>query len=178
MDFFIQFGLLFANITWPVLVCLIVGLALILIEIFQPGFGVFGIIGLILLIASIVLRAIFRQPEDNVLAQVFIMILLMAVIILAGFCFMIYSSKKGWLSRTAFVEKETAVNAEISDGTEDYRDLVGKIGMAVTDLRPIGKISIGGQTYDAQAESFFITKGDGVEVAEVEGSKIIVRIVE
>lgn len=178
MGFFAQFGLLFANMTWPVVVCLVAGITFVLIEIFQPGFGVFGSLGLILIAAGMVLRGVFRQPEDSVLAQMFIMLLIISIIILAGFCFMVFSSKKGWLSRTAFVEKETAVSKEISDGTSDYRNLLGKIGMTVTDLRPVGKIAIDGNTLDAQAESFFITKGEGVKVVETEGGKIVVRLVE
>lgn len=178
MEFFTQFGLLFSNMTWPVVVCLAVGLALLIVEIFQPGFGVFGVSGILLLVGGIILRAVFNQPEDNVLAQVFIQILIISIIVILGFIFMVFSSKKGWLSRSAFIEKGTAVDTERSEGTADYRELNGKIGMATTDLRPIGKIALDGNTFDAQAESFFIKKGDGVKVVEVEGSKIVVRLVE
>ena len=75
MEFFHQYNLLFANMQWYVVVCLILGLVLLFIEIFQPGFGFFGISGFILLGLSLILRAVFRQPEDNALMQVFQLLL-------------------------------------------------------------------------------------------------------
>jgi membrane-bound serine protease (ClpP class) len=161
--------------TWPVMVCLIVGLVFVMIEIFQPGFGVFGTIGLLLLVLGIVLRAVFSQEEDNILAQIFIMLFFISIIIILAFIIMVKSSKMGWLSRTPLIEKSTAVSSGISEGTHDYTRLKDKIGIATTDMRPIGKIRIDDEILDAQAEGFYIKKGEGVKVIETRGGTIIVR---
>ena len=178
MDFFLQIGYLFTNMTWPVIVCLIVGLVFVMIEIFQPGFGVFGTVGLLLLILGVVLRVIFRQEEDNVLAQIFILLFFISLIIIGGFIIMVKSSKMGWLSRSPFIEKSTAVSPGISEGTKDYTYLKDKIGYAATDLKPTGKINIDGVVEDAYAEGFFIKKGEGIKVVDVKGGKITVRRIE
>ncbi len=178
MDFFIQIGLLFSNMTWPVIICLIVGIVFLMIEIFQPGFGVFGTIGLLLLILGIVLRAVFSQEEDNILAQVFIMLFLLSLIVVIGFIVMVKSSKMGWLSRTPFIEKSTAVSTGISEGTKDYTYLRDKIGIAVTNLRPTGKIKVDNVVEDAYAEGFFIDKGEGIKVVDIIGGKITVRRID
>ncbi|MFW5780734.1 MAG: NfeD family protein [Bacillota bacterium] len=175
MEFFVQIGLLFANMTWPVMVCLIVGLLFVMIEIFQPGFGVFGTIGLLLLILGIILRAIYSQDEDNVLAQIFIILFFVSIIIISAFIIMVKSSKMGWLSRSPLIEKSTAVSTGISEGTTDYTRLKDKIGIATTNLRPTGKIRIDDEILDAYAEGFYIKKGEGVKVIETRGGIVTVR---
>lgn len=175
MDFFIQIGLLFTNMTWPVIVCLIVGIVLVLIEIFQPGFGAFGTVGLLLLVLAIVLRSIFHQDEDNVLAQIFIMLFFLSIVIIVAFIIMVKSSKMGWLSRTPFIEKSTAISTDISEGARDYSFFKDKIGIAETSLRPTGKIKIDDIVEDAYAEGFFIKKGDAIKVIDISGGKITVR---
>lgn len=178
MEFFMQIGYLFSNMTWPVVVCLIIGIIFLMIEIFQPGFGVFGTVGMSLLILGVVLRAIYRRPEDNLLAQIFIMLFFVSIIVVTAFIIMVKSSKMGWLSRTPFIEKSTAVSTGMSEGTADYSYLKGKIGVATTDLKPTGKINIDDEVVDAYAEGFFISKGEGIKVTEISGGRISVRRVE
>lgn len=178
MDFFMQIGFLFSNMTWPVVVCLIVGIIFLMIEIFQPGFGVFGTVGLLLLVLGVVLRAIYRQPEDNLLAQIFILLFFVSIIVIVAFIIMVKTSKTGWLSRTPFIEKSTAVSTGFSEGTGDFSRLKDKIGVAVTDLKPTGKINVDDELFDAYAEGFFISKGEGIKITEISGGKISVRRIE
>lgn len=176
MEFFYQFGLLFSNMQWYVAVCLVIGLALLLIEVFQPGFGMFGILGTVLLAVGTILRAIFHTPEDDVLVQVFQLIFLLAIIILIAFILFLIGNKRNWFKRSSiFTQNDTAVDTVFSDGTENFNMLKGKNGVTATDLRPVGKATIDRKTYDVVAESFFIDKGTKVEVIAVEGSKITVR---
>ena len=163
--------------TWPVIVCLIVGLVFVMIEIFQPGFGVFGTVGLLLLILGVVLRVIFVRKKTMFWRR-FYFIVPYIVNYYRGFIIMVKSSKMGWLSRSPFIEKSTAVSPGISEGTKDYTYLKDKIGYAATDLKPTGKINIDGVVEDAYAEGFFIKKGEGIKVVDVKGGKITVRRIE
>lgn len=174
MGFFQQFGLLFSNMQWYVIVCLILGLVLLFIEIFQPGFGIFGIFGFILLAASVVLRAVFHAEGDEVLTQVFQLILFQFIIVGGAFGLFLLANKKKWLKRTAFSQEDTAVDPDYSDGTANFNYLVGKKGVANTDLRPSGKAVVEGNVYDVVAENFFIEKGAKLEVKSTEGVKITV----
>lgn len=177
MEFFRQFGLLFTNMEWYVIVCLILGLVLLFIEIFQPGFGVFGIFGFILLIASVVLRAVFRAEEDEVLTQIFQLLLFQFVLVGGAFGLFMLANKRKWLKKTPFIQEATAVDPDFSDGTANFKELVGRRGAASTDLRPAGKAVIDGGIYDVVAENFFIEKGARLEVKSVEGVKIVVAAV-
>lgn len=53
--------------------------------------------------------------------------------------------------------------------------LIGKIGIAMTDLRPAGKIEIAGEWYDGQSEAEYLTKGTQVKVIDVKNNYLIVR---
>ena len=52
--------------------------------------------------------------------------------------------------------------------------MVGKEGVATTDLHPSGKAVFDGEIYDVVAENFFIDKGAEIVVKSVEGVKITV----
>ena len=175
MTFFYQFGLLFSNMAWYVIVCLVIGIVLLAIEAIQPGFGVFGISGIVLLVLSVVLRAVFHKPDDNVLMQCFQFVLLNLIILAIGVGFLVLAQKKGWFKKTSIFLNGTAVNEEFSDGTKNYADLIGKEGVAVTILRPSGKAEIEGAVYDVESSNFLIEKGENIVVVATEGGVIKVN---
>lgn len=172
--FFTQFGLLFANMQWFVIVCFLVGLAFLAVEIFVPGFGFFGISGIVLLVASVVLRAVFHAENDQPVLQAFQFVLIDAIIIGLGLGFLVLAQKKGWLKKTSIFHTGTAVDEKRSDGTVDYGFLKGQEGVAATILRPSGKIEIDGAVYDAESEGFVIEKGEKIVVTEIRDG--IVRV--
>jgi membrane-bound serine protease (ClpP class) len=55
--------------------------------------------------------------------------------------------------------------------------LKGKNGVAITTLRPSGKITIDGQTYDAMAVSGMIDKGTNILVTKVEAAQLYVEMI-
>jgi len=178
MVFFVQLGLLFSNMQWFVIVCLCVGLVSLFIEIFQPGFGIFGITGVILLILGIILRAVFHSPNDNTLIQTFQLILLLFIFIAGTLLFFMIGNKKKWWKKSPFSQDETAVDVNFSEGTENFSSLIGKNGIATTDLHPVGKMLYNGKTYDVVAENFFVDNGKKLKVIAVEGVKITVKNIE
>ena len=60
-------------------------------------------------------------------------------------------------------------------GATGLASLAGKRGVAVTDLRPAGKVEIDGAPVDAVTQAEFIGKGLPVEVMEVDGFRVVVR---
>ena len=96
------------------------------------------------------------------------------IFIVIAFLILAVTAKKGWLNRSPLIESSTAVAFGHSDGTADYSALVGAVGVARTDLRPVGKVEIDAVLYDVVTEGFFIKNGEAVRVVSVEGSKITV----
>ena len=150
----------------------IIGLILVAIEVFAiPGFGITGISGIILIIAGLTLAMIdnnvFREtgtfnilvilkPFGIVVASVF-------VGLIAG----IYFSKKLLLSP---MFPNLSLSSKLDDskgfvGTDlKIKTMIGKEGIAVTILRPSGKVEIEGEWYDAVSEYGHIEKGEKVKV--------------
>jgi len=60
---------------------------------------------------------------------------------------------------------------------KDYSHLLGKEGIAITMLRPAGKVEIDSERYSVLTQGEIIEAGTKVRVIEVEGSHIVVEAV-
>jgi membrane-bound serine protease (ClpP class) len=148
-----------------------VGMVLGIIEIFVPGFGIFGIMGIIMSILGIVFRIIVGVT----LTQVFIMVF----IVFAAFLFLIliftYSARFGLLSKTGFVETRTAVPKDYATDERNHANLLGKEGLTQTVCKPVGKVLIDNLTYQVYSNGEYLPKNTYVKVIEVDGAEIIVK---
>lgn len=162
---------LFTSMQWYVILMLCVGLVLLFIELFIPGFGVFGISGLVCIAGGIVTHAVITQS----IVQVLGLILIFSLIIIILFLILIRSARYGLLGKTPFVENKTAVPVNYQNQSE-FAFLVGKAGVAVTDMRPAGKILIDDKVYEGiEKNADMVEKGERIKVVEVEGIKIVVE---
>ena len=154
------------------LVFLIAGICMIFVEELMPGFGVFGILGIIFTITGMVLRVLCPVCTGHWAAQIGLMAFFQVAFAGVGWVIVLLLARLGILEKTPFVQTATAVDVERSDGTADYSYLVGTEGVATTDLRPVGKGVFSGKTYDVDSDGTFITKGDAIRVEHTEGVRI------
>jgi membrane-bound ClpP family serine protease len=154
----------FATLTVPVAVCFIVGLLCLVLEMFTPGFGVPGLIGIILLITSVVLRA-------DSLANALLMLAIVFVVFGVALGVFIHSASKGRLSRSKLVLKE-AINQSAARG--DSAQYLGMKGVALTALRPAGSMLADGRRLDVLTDGEFIEKGAAVVITRLDGPSIFV----
>jgi len=154
---------------WEIL-ALLGGITLIAVEIFVlPGFGVAGILGIILTFGSLLLIMLqndyfdFSGVESRQLgAAVGVTITgifgLILLILIGGY----------QILNTRFFQKialQTTLETQEGYTSKAYNDeLIGKTAIAHTVLRPVGKISIEGKLYDAVSDGNFIEKGQQVIV--------------
>ena len=153
----------------PCLILCIVGIALLIIELFLPGFGVSGIMGILCLASVIVIQFITATPT----AAYIVFAVLMAVLILMIVLFM-RSMKKGILFRSPIVLKEKIEAEAVTPSSVDIDSLIGKQGIAATPLRPSGIVIIDGKRYSVETQAVFVDKDATVTVVSIEGSRIIV----
>ena len=147
--------------------CFAFGFTLMVIEIFHPGFGVFGVFGGILLIAGIVLTA--KTLLDGLIMFIVILALLGFMLAIA-----IQSASKGRLSKILILHSEQKKEAGYI-GTEDLDYFLNAEGEALTILRPSGTADFKGVKLDVVTEGDFISKGEKVKVMKVQGRRIVVR---
>jgi membrane-bound serine protease (ClpP class) len=56
------------------------------------------------------------------------------------------------------------------------RDLVGQVGVALTDLRPSGAAQVLGERMDVVTEGEYVPLGSRVEVVRSDGYRHVVRV--
>lgn len=155
----------------------IIGLVLILLEIFViPGFGIAGISGIILVLASLFLSLVGGDPflDSNLVSRAIIQLsasLLTALILI--FVLAKFLPKTSVFKKFVLSEAEESVKG-FSSHTR-LEELVGAEGIALTTLRPSGTAEINGKRVDVVTESEYVEKGKKIKVLSVEGIRIVVR---
>ena len=165
---------------WEI-VLFFLGIILIIVEVFViPGFGIFGVSGLIISISSLILIMLnndmfdftFVVSRDIMNASLSVLISVFAFGILILFGGLKFTDSKAF-KNISLDETQDSSMGYISNKYPD--SLVGKIGKAFTVLRPSGKIIIDEEIYDATSLSGFIEKNSKVKVVNNEGGSLKVN---
>ena len=154
----------------PLVICAVAGVALIVLEIFIPGFGVPGISGIVLLVVSIG----FTLVNYGAQAALGMTIVILAVLAIVG-AVALRSAARGTLSRSRMVLNDAITDQESEEQLADLLAYVGRTGEAFTTLRPVGVAQFDGQRLDVVTEGEFIEKGQPVVVSRVDGRRVIVQ---
>ncbi len=165
---FFSGNLLVGNTNWGLILLFVAGMILLALELFVvPGFGVTGLGGIILVIASLFLT--FNDPTIGLYAVSFSLI---SSIIITIILFRFFGKSKTW-NRIALTITQSKENGYLAAKTRS--DLLGLEGEALTTLRPTGTALIAGERIDVLSESSYIEKGNKIKVVKIEGVKVIVR---
>ena len=165
---------------WEI-VLFFLGIILIVVEVFViPGFGIFGVSGLIISVSSLILIMLnndmfdftFVISRDIMNASLSVLISVFAFGILILFGGLRFTNSKAF-KNISLDETQDSSMGYISNKYPD--NLVGKIGKAYTVLRPSGKIIIGEEIYDATSLGGFIEKNSKVKVVSNEGGSLKVN---
>ena len=144
----------------------IFGFALVILEVYLPGFGLPGISGIICLLAGIALKA-----KTDVMTWL-VMTLIVAALLCLALTFFLRAAAKGKLGYSRFVLKEVATQKVDANDLDFY---LGKSGLATTVLRPTGNAEIEGAKLNVISDGEYIPEGCKIVVTKVEGNRILVR---
>ncbi len=148
------------------IVVMIVGMILIGIEFYMPGFGFPGIFGIIFTAAGIFLTG--KDTAERVTIGV-IAIAIIAVMLVISI--IVFKSKK--VKSPIKLDTEMTGKDLFIEG-KDMEYLIGRKGLAVTDLKPSGKGEFDGVILDVMSGGY-VAKGSSLEIKEIKNNKIIVR---
>ena len=151
---------------WVALI--IIGYVLVVVEMFIPGFGVFGVSGLCCLIVGILFAS-----QGSFQRGALITLAVAALLALALFISMRLA--KGRLQKSKLILKQTSTTP--TSLQTDLNRYVGKKGVARTTLRPAGVAEIEGQRVDVVTEGEFIRENSDIEVTRVEENSVFVRAI-
>jgi len=169
----IELNAFLTGVLWLIPLSIVLGIILVIIEIIMPNFGIIGGVGIVLLLVGI--GGISQIVDLPVLVGIIALVL---VIIVGALIFVYRSSSRGGIGK--FLVLKTVEGKDKGYvGVNERKEIIGKEGIALTQLRPAGTAEFDGERLDVVTEGDFISKGTKVKVVEVKGYRIIVsKIVE
>lgn len=171
---------------WEIIL-FVVGVLLVFAEIFIiPGFGIAGILGILFVVTGLTFALVDNTQlswdgmGDFGMFDEALLLVVISVLVAFLLCLWLFGRVgKGVFRNIALnttQEKESgfvAVPIEIEN-----KEMMDKLGLAATILRPAGKVRIDGKLYDAVAEFGYIEEGEPIRVSKVEAGQLYVRKIE
>lgn len=149
------------------IILFVAGFILLGIEMAIPGFSIPGISGIICLVIAIFLVS-DSFVEGAIIALIILALLGIMFAIILGLL-----SKAKLKSPIILKDEQNKEKGFIS--SNDLQYLLGKQGVAVTDLRPSGTADFDGIEFDVISEGKYISKDTKLVIYKVQGSKLIVK---
>ena len=156
----------------PIIICFVIGIGLLILEAFMPGFGAPGITGVILEVITLVLTWFEHGPVAT-LGMLLIVLLVLAIAISTS----LRSITKGRLSKSSLIHSDTESNEDGYRSIQGLAVFMDKEGTTTSVLRPTGIADFEGVRLNVSSEGDFIPAGTKVRIVKVEGAKILVRAV-
>jgi membrane-bound serine protease (ClpP class) len=169
------------------IILFLLGMICLALELFVfPGFGVFGMSGVLLILASIVMAShSFAWPTQDyeyremgyTLIQVTVAMVAVAggAAVLARYFPSLPLFNRLVLKPEPWTGVEEPEGRQGAEGYESLAFLIGETGRTTTVLRPTGKAKFGDRLLDVTADGFFIEPDSLVEVVDVQGPRVIVK---
>lgn len=158
----------------------VIGVVLLVIEIFViPGFGIFGILGILLMVGSLFLGLLsdFEMIDWSIISIAIIQLgLTFLFTFIVIFLLLRFLPKTEMWSKLILNEQVAARSGYAAK--PDFAHLIGQEGIAFTDLRPSGTALINGNRIDVVTEGDYIRNGSRIKVRFAEGSKVVVEVIK
>lgn len=145
----------------------ILGISLLVVELYVPDFGIIGLLGFIATIIALYFR--IGDPIDLLLislASLGVAVLVAVILMRMGKTLNI---SPAFILRTT-MNKESGYSSE-----KDLSYLLDQVGITVTDLRPVGRAKFEDKLYDVISIEEMIPQNVAIYVERVQGSKVYVR---
>jgi membrane-bound serine protease (ClpP class) len=160
---------------WEEVLLLGLGLIALGVEVFIiPGFGLAGIAGILAVVASMVLAMMGGYPTSGDIAQ--------ALAVLGASLFISAAVIYTWLRHlpnsgrfSGLLLKGAGTRQEGFTTAPSRPELVGRDGVAITDLRPSGTARIAEERVDVVTEGEYVSQGSRVQVVRSDGYRHVVR---
>jgi membrane-bound serine protease (ClpP class) len=180
---------------WLELILFAAGLIFLGMEFFViPGFGIAGISGILMLIASFVMASqTFVVPQTN--RELNTTLTQFGIVGISSLIFLIAAALASRylgaipIARSLMLELPQSSGAAAAAPVAEViparvaapvapQVSLGEQGIADSPLRPAGKVRFGENFVDVVSDGMFIDRGRAVRVVEVSGNRIVVREVE
>lgn len=152
-----------------ILTVFFVGVVLLGIEVFVAGFGLFGVLGIGAVVSSLIMAG-------ATVGQLWLSLGL-ATAIVAGLGFWAYrrlQTNRSLFYRGLILTDSTSSEKGYLSHT-DRKELLGKVGVTVTPLRPAGTAEIDGERIDVVTNGSYLDHQTKIQVYKVESGRVVVQ---
>ncbi len=147
----------------------LLGLGVIVVEIFVPSFGLLTVLAAGMLLYSLYL--VFTIISVNMgLVFIGVDIFVIPVVLVLAF--------KALGASSWSLHKRLSRDEGVASQSPDLAAWVGRKGVAVTNLRPSGTVMIGDTRLDAVTDGDYVSSGTPVKVILVSGNRMVVEKIE
>jgi len=181
---------------WVEVALFAIGILLLMVEIFVlPGFGIAGFLGIMCILAGL-FGMLIKNPPDEIPWpqtqfdwQLFMHGVLGLSLGFAGFVILAWLLTK-YLPKLQFLSGLILVPTAAKQGSEFEVSMtappesktvsvnLGEVGEVISTLRPTGKAKFGDAIVDCVAEAEFLDKETKVEIIEIHGNRVVVKLAE
>jgi membrane-bound ClpP family serine protease len=172
---------------WLEVLLFLCGLFCLLLEMLVlPGFGIFGLGGGVMILASLVLASqTFVLPRtESQMAELrhslTVVAAAMVVVVGSSIALRRFLPKAPVFNKMVLepTSEEDLIDLDYRESLVDYSHLIGQVGTATTNLMPSGKADFDGQLVDVIAEGLPIDRGTSVVVTRTRGNRVLVRVAD
>lgn len=157
-----------ASGTWVYFLVLLVGILLMILELFIPSFGAVGVIGITMTLLGIGVTS--NNPTMTLLNATYAMCIALGVAIVL--------LKKGCrmhLGRGMVLNEQLTSEKGFRSFQNDYTRYLNSTGVTLTSLRPVGRAQIEDTVLEVLSLGEMIEQNKPIMVYRVEGNKLFVR---
>ena len=158
---------LFGGMSIATFMLITAGLILIVVEFFQPSYGIAAGCGALITLTGITVRML----SGGTLIMLFFLTLFCAIVLIAAYTLMLVTQKRAWLTTSLALKLKRSV---LEEEGENYDSLLGRKGIATTDIAESGHIAVDDVNLFVTSDGF-IPKGCAVRVVRVNGDSIQVE---
>lgn len=165
---------------WEEIILLGVGIVLIAVEMFVlPGFGIAGIAGVLAIGAALFLSMVGHMATGADYAQALgVLSLAVLVVIVAGWALLRHLPRSRGFTKSGLMLGDSTSKETGYLSAAVRTELIGSVGVALTDLRPAGAGRFGQERIDVVSDANWIGAGTPIRVVRSDGYRHVVEPAE
>ncbi|MCL2574401.1 MAG: hypothetical protein FWE34_07620 [Defluviitaleaceae bacterium] len=150
------------------IVLMVIGLFLLVVDIYIEGFGILGIVALVVIAVALMMTAMSGDLG--------VYIVIGKIIVTVPGCILFFRFLRSRQLDGKLILTETLAEDKVDLSGLEY--FVGKEGVTKTALRPQGTVDFNGAGVEVCSESKYIPEGKRVKVVNLNGNKLMVALIE
>lgn len=161
---------------WEEVLLLAAGIVLLLIEaLIIPGFGVAGVLGILAILGGFILSTVGDGSTMTALIDAAARLGISLVVAIVASIALLRLLPKTQMGRHLVLQTGLDAQSGFTSEPVSEHDLVGKLGIAMSTLRPAGIADIDGKRIDVVSDGDYIEAGEPIRVDHVDGNRVVVR---